>query len=526
RGDRAHVDWGLKLFFGLMVAGLVIAIGMHYSLLTSRLARSRNKCKDARIRAERLAMAGSEIVIVHREFEILDINAAGLVFAGLPNTEAALDKSVLEFTAPRDRAYFAEQVRMVERGEKAESVIEIEVENKRGSILPVTVCIRPAPLTDPPAVMTTLRDISHERELVVRFEEAHKASLYAEHAKSAFITTLGHEIRSPVNTVIGMVEVLSRTRLNDDQRELLVAISRSGAALVSMIDEALDYAKVESGDIDLMPAPARISDIVENVASTYAPLVLKPGADFQIYIAPELDRQVLVDRHRLHQALGNLIGHALRATKRGHIRIMAEPLKTDARQVTVLIRIQDKWRTLPVNIRKKFFAPFSVEDPSASSGGETLGLGLAISRRLIESMRGQIGVESLTDSGTTLWVRMPLPFAPDANIPEVPDLSQIRVLVACSDTGLADILRRYLTTGKAVPTIVHSSAELVETVHGKKSFDVLVCDGDLNSETAQIVLGRLAGDDMLEVMPTILLCRPADALSPRTNDIFVLDKPV
>ncbi len=236
--------------------------------------------------------------------------------------------------------------------------------------------------------------------------EAREELAQANAAKSRFLANMSHELRTPMNGVLGMVEVML-LRPHDAQLAAdLEIVRQSGRTMVSLVNGILDLSKIEAGKFTLEAQPFSLEALLVDVARLYTPLAEQRGLRFAVERAPGLRADVQGDGLRLRQVLGNLIDNAIKFTSQGEVR-----LRVSSRDFWVRFELEDTGPGIAPEVAQRLFAPFEQADSSTTRRYGGSGLGLALSRQLVELMRGQLELHSTPGQGTRFWFELPLPAA-------------------------------------------------------------------------------------------------------------------
>jgi PAS domain S-box-containing protein len=237
--------------------------------------------------------------------------------------------------------------------------------------------------------------------------EARKAAEAATRVKSAFLATMSHEIRTPMNAVIGLADLLLESNLEPQQRDFVETIRNSGDALLTLINEILDFSKLEAGEMELEVLDFDLADSVEAVAALLAISAQQKGLEIATLIDPTVPTQLRGDVTRVRQVLTNLAGNAIKFTQTGEVVIQVSLLSEDPTTATIGFAVIDTGIGIPAAAQQKLFRPFTQVNASTPHTYGGTGLGLAICRQLVELAGGTIGLESEVGVGSRFWFTLP-----------------------------------------------------------------------------------------------------------------------
>ena len=330
------------------------------------------------------------------------------------------------------------------------------------------------------SVLVDITDWVNAREEIRRAKEDAEA---AARAKSEFLANMSHEIRTPLNAVIGFTQLVLQSGLTDKQRDHLVRVESSSQLLLRILDDILDFSRIDAGMLQLEHVEFDLDELLGNLVDLTGNRLRSPEVELLLAVDAEVPDRLVGDPLRLAQILLNLGSNAAKFTDRGMILLRVRLAALDQDGATIRFEVTDTGIGMTPEQTERLFQAFSQADTSTTRRYGGSGLGLAISKALTEMMDGRIGVESTKDEGSTfhLTVRLAVPAGNDAGRPPLPSgIGWLRVLVVDDyEAARAVIARSVAQLGVTVATAPDPASAEAEMRSGAKPYDVVLLDHGL-----------------------------------------------
>ena len=324
--------------------------------------------------------------------------------------------------------------------------------------------------------------ISEQKETERFLTQAKEAAENASRMKSEFLASLSHELKTPMNAIIGLTYLTLETEITGKQRDYLNKISSSAGHLVSLIDDLLDFSKINTTSIVLKDAPFNMGDVMDNLASVITCTALEKGLEVNFNIERDVPFHLIGDQQRLEQLLGHLVSNAVKFTEEGHVDITTKVLDKDDNRIGLRFTVNDTGKGLAEKDIERMFLPFTQGEESSTRQYGGTGLGLAICKDLVDLMGGEIRVEQKNEPGAIFVCELSFSYdeLQSQNHPDIPELRGLKVLVVddhpMARTAMEHMLASFHLEAKVVASAKEALIELELNHKTATDYDIVVTD--------------------------------------------------
>ncbi|MBB5516177.1 PAS domain S-box-containing protein [Rubricella aquisinus] len=481
---------------GIAAMGTIIALGLLLLILDQLLAQAR--LRDAALKASRdrlgatVAASLDAIVIAGEDGRIVEFNdAAETIFGwkrddviGQPMEDNIIpDRHRAAHLAGMNRYIATKERRVADRGR-----VEMTALRKSGEEFPVEINITTARDGTRELFIAYLRDISARKISEQNLIDARDRAESMDRAKSQILAVMSHEMRTPLNGILGVLDLLRTTPLDAQQKRYVEVVAGSGEILLAHVNEALDITRLETGALTLTPQPVELLPLTERITDVLRPLAQEKGLELTLEFDPSMARAFVADGGRIGQILTNLVGNAIKFTQSGRVSVEVTGIHgPDATAATLIV--SDTGEGIPSDQTEAVFEDFVVLNSPKGRRDRGDGLGLPISRKLARLMGGDITVQSVVGQGSSFVLKLMLERVQEPQSAALPPPSQTgkSVLVANNDPSNRAILREMILGLGHNVTEASNGLEALNAARAQP-FDLILMDS-----TMPVMDGRTAG---------------------------------
>ncbi len=459
----------------------------------------KRKQREAKLKAfyELAESSAQGIAMYSLELEIVYVNKKLASLMGETSAEAPVGRSLHRYQRDAERAFFEAEV-FPQLMEEGEWLGELGLCSNQGHFTPTIESYffvyddNAAPLF----LAHIVTDITEQKVTEEQLQKAQGIADDANQAKSLFLANMSHEIRTPMNAIIGLGHLLSKTEQTPKQADYTHKINNAAQNLLGIINDILDFSKIEADKMDIESVHFDFHRVFLNISNILAFKAEEKNLEIIFKIDPAIPRFLMGDPLRLEQILLNFSGNALKFTEKGTITVVAEQLWQKDDDVFLRFEVRDTGIGMTPDQQAKLFQAFSQADASTSRQFGGTGLGLTISKRLVEMMGGEVGVTSQLGGGSTFSFTLQVHRSGKTEHLQVPtDLQSKRVLVVDDQPVVLEVMDDYLRYFQIDSTTAESGAEAVKRFREAKSigkpFDLVILDWNMPTMDGVETLGQL-----------------------------------
>lgn len=367
------------------------------------------------------------------------------------------------------------------------------------------------PRSDDTEIVRLRTELERHRNLEKEMEAAKQAAEAANMAKGEFLATMSHEMRTPLNGIIPLLEILRDTKLEPDQRDYVNTSYQSARHLLRIMDDILDYSKIEANKLDLESVGLNLKEVVDSVVRLMDRPAENKGIKLSVSFDPNVRLACRGDPVRLRQVLSNLVSNAIKFTEKGSVSIQISKRSETRTHSELLFAVRDTGMGIAPDKAEKLFQPFSQADTSTTRNFGGTGLGLVICKRIVELMSGKIGLKSEVGRGSVFWFSVPLLKAIGDVGSHRRDLGGSRALLVGTDNRLIQRLTGYCQSWGMTQIATNTTADAISklkssaTLGDNWAFDVVLVDLGTMRATAPALARNVGREPVLERLRMVFI---------------------
>ncbi|MCX7737396.1 MAG: ATP-binding protein [Candidatus Kapabacteria bacterium] len=358
------------------------------------------------------------VLIMFPEGNVIESNSNFFKMFGLEKSDVPTDAFIQNLPIWKNKSDFS--IIQQKIGEKSHiREYELDMQKKNSDEVNAVITAKTIDLYGKKCLVTIFQDVTEKKKEAELLRKTKEAADEASKLKGEFLANMSHEIRTPMNSILGFSELLL-TRIKDEtNREYVNTILTSGRNLLTLLNDILDLSKIEAGKLELQYNPANFKELLKEVKQIFIIKANEKKLDLNYFIDQSIPDYLIIDDTRLRQILLNLVGNAIKFTKNGFVHINTYPRKLSEKSLDLVIEVSDSGIGIPKEQMNVIFEAFRQQDGQSQKVYGGTGLGLTITRRLVEMMNGYITLESELNKGSTFRI-----FLPDIKIPDNSDLQK------------------------------------------------------------------------------------------------------
>ncbi len=444
-----------------------LATDIEYAITVQRNHVKRRQAEESlrRFRAALDNAADAIFIIDRQKMKFVDMNKMACDSTGYSQEE-------LLTMGPQDIKPYCTKLQLVARFDEIissnrQGIIKTTHHRKDGSEFPVEILMQSLNFDVGYLIVASVRNITERQKIENALKQAKEKADAANHAKSEFLANMSHEIRTPMNAILGFTEILSSKLQEPQYKEYLAAINSSGKSLLSLLNDILDLAKVEAGKLELEYTAIEPTNVFHDIGQLFVSKITEKQLEFKIDIAPNMPSALFLDETRLRQILLNLLSNAIKFTDGGFIKLTSSWIETTREQGEFIFTVEDSGKGINIKHQEKIFTAFTQQNGQEHARYGGTGLGLTITRRLVEMMNGTISLKSILNQGSSFKVCFPkVEIATSIASESVTNFNLEKILFEPAKILIVEDIKlnRDLITAYLAP---YKTLELLETDNGK-----------------------------------------------------------